>query len=124
MCLEGSGKLVWPSDSLQLRHSKKNSFYRLPRGRSPSCPTLAQPQKGSGPVPSLGVTGQLEFTPWVAEQLRASDTSGCSILFYYVVFSSLEIQFPYLRTYSLQSCFPGLREAGSIKASYDFLACT
>lgn len=29
MCLEDSRKAVWPSDSLQLRHIKKNWFYRL-----------------------------------------------------------------------------------------------
>lgn len=66
----------------------------------------------------------MEFTPCIAEQLQTLDTSGFSIPFCYVSFSSLETQFPYLRVivaYGPQSCFSGLREAGSIKASYDFL---
>lgn len=121
MCLEGSGKLVWPSDSLQLTCSKKNEFCRLPRGCSPSCPTLAQSQKGNGLMPSLGVTGQVQFTHCVAQPLQRF-----SSFLYYVSCSTLERLFPYLRVivaYGPQSCFSGLREAGSIKASYHFLAC-
>jgi len=92
MCLEGSGKVVWRSDSLQLTCSKKNEFCRLPCGCSPSCPTLAQSQKGNGLMPSLGVTGQVQFTHCVAQPLQRF-----SSFLYYVSCSTLERLFPYLR---------------------------